>query len=297
MQKNSIDKQAIFNKIDQKIIAMGFTADVTPNSNFVENLDFDDLDLAELVIHVETVFNIKITDAEVHNLHKISDLCCLIESKVQQNKSTESKSLKQLQHTTKQSVYEQLVKLIRSECVIRNSKSITPTTNLRYDLDLTSLDIVDVCIAMERFYNITITFSTETIETVQQLCDKIYSIIEQKHKKDYIMPQTKNNLDDKVIFQKLSVLIKNYCEDNPDDYRSHPVEQPITLKTKLKKKPLKLDDTDIMQLAMEIDKEFGIYLSQHSIDSFVTVEDIVRSIRFCILKQGIKTIQSIQNQR
>ncbi|MCQ2562381.1 MAG: hypothetical protein MJ158_02080 [Alphaproteobacteria bacterium] len=297
MQKNYIDKQTIFGKIDQKIIAMGFTADVTQNSNFFEDLYFDDLDLAELVIHVEAIFNIKISNEEIQKLQKVSDLCCLIESKIQQNQNKEAKTPEQQKNITKQSVYEQLVKVIRSECIIRDNKSITPITNLRYDLDLTSLDIVDVCIVMERLYNIRIEFLTENIETVQQLCDNIYSIIEQKHKKSYIMPQTKTNINDTIILQKLSVLIKNYCENNPDDYRNHSINKPITLETKLKKKPLKLDNTDIMQLSMEIDKEFGIYLPQQYIDSFRTVEDIVKCVHVCILKKETQKIQTIQKQR
>ncbi len=295
MQKNHIDKQAIFGKIDQKIIAMGFTADVTQNSNFFEDLDFDDLDLAELVIHIETVFNIKITDAEIQKLNKVSDLCLLIESKTQKKQTTELKTQKQ--NITKQSVYEQLIKFIRSECVIRNNKQIAPTTNLKYDLDLTSLDIVDVCVAMEHLYKITIEFSTENIETVQQLFDKIYLIIEQKTKQHSVL-QTINNVDNTVILQKLCILIKNYCENNPDDKRSHQIKKTITLETKLEKKPLKLDKTDIMQLAMDIDKEFGIYLPQNYIDGFVTIEDIVRSVRFFVLKKEIqKTKKSYTPQK
>lgn len=192
----------------------------------------------------------------------------------------------------RQDIEKKIIEVIKTVPVLTKKTEITLNTDLRLNLDLSSFDIAEICAELERIYNIDINFSTCDVDTVQQLCDKIDLAIEEKNK-----IQTTNKLDNTQISQKICVLIKDYCENNPDEGLSHQIKEPIDLKAKLRKRPLKLDNTDIMQLAMKIEKEFCIDIPQPHIDNFVTVEDIVRTVSFFVFKKEMNKIKAHQKQR
>jgi len=183
--------------------------------------------------------------------------------------------------TTKKELLEKIISSIYSECISTRGQTITEKTRFRYDLDLTSLDIVDVIIKLESFYNVTLEFSTASIDTVGQLCDTVYNIITQEQQNaatKQVSTKTVTSPTEQEIFPifvKIQDIILRYNEDN-EPHRVQKITKPIPRDKQLVGKTgLGFDELDKLQLIMEIEQEFGIEISQPTIDSFKTVKDIV----------------------
>ncbi|MBQ3253637.1 MAG: acyl carrier protein [Acholeplasmatales bacterium] len=56
-------------------------AKITLDAKLKEDLGIDSLDAVELVLDLETVFDIKIEDDEIASLTTVNDICKLVESK------------------------------------------------------------------------------------------------------------------------------------------------------------------------------------------------------------------------
>lgn len=58
-------------------------SEVTPNASFVEDLGADSLDLVELVMEFETVFNIQIPDEDTEKIRRVQDAIAYIKAKTE----------------------------------------------------------------------------------------------------------------------------------------------------------------------------------------------------------------------
>ncbi|MGH9480453.1 MAG: acyl carrier protein [Terriglobales bacterium] len=58
-------------------------SEVTPNASFVEDLGADSLDLVELVMEFETVFNIQIPDEDTEKIRRVQDATAYIKAKTE----------------------------------------------------------------------------------------------------------------------------------------------------------------------------------------------------------------------
>lgn len=54
---------------------------IKPESNFIDDLKFDSLDLVELVMKLEDKFGIEIPEQEADGLKKVSDVIAYLEAK------------------------------------------------------------------------------------------------------------------------------------------------------------------------------------------------------------------------
>ena len=57
-------------------------ADVTPNSSFVEDFNFDSMDSIELVLQLEVEFDIQINDEDIDNIHIVQDVIELVQNNI-----------------------------------------------------------------------------------------------------------------------------------------------------------------------------------------------------------------------
>ncbi|MGH9412113.1 MAG: acyl carrier protein [Terriglobales bacterium] len=57
-------------------------AEVTPNASFVEDLGADSLDLVELVMELETAFEVQIPDEDTEKIRRVQDAIDYIKGKV-----------------------------------------------------------------------------------------------------------------------------------------------------------------------------------------------------------------------
>ena len=55
-------------------------SEVRDDDDLVEDLDFDSLDIVELVIAIEDEFSIEISDAKVENLKTVEDVVNMVKS-------------------------------------------------------------------------------------------------------------------------------------------------------------------------------------------------------------------------
>lgn len=55
---------------------------VTDNSNFINDLNMDSLDLVEIIIQTEEEFGISISDGEAEKLKTVDELVKFVESKI-----------------------------------------------------------------------------------------------------------------------------------------------------------------------------------------------------------------------
>ncbi|MFT9468970.1 acyl carrier protein [Leuconostoc pseudomesenteroides] len=66
----AIEKEAIYNMLADEI-AERFNVKrdtITPNLNFLTDIDADSIDFVELVLEVEDMFNVEISDEDAENL-------------------------------------------------------------------------------------------------------------------------------------------------------------------------------------------------------------------------------------
>jgi len=57
-------------------------ADVTPNSSFVEDFNFDSMDSIELVLQLEVEFDIQINDEDIDDIHIVQDIIELVQNNI-----------------------------------------------------------------------------------------------------------------------------------------------------------------------------------------------------------------------
>ena len=57
-------------------------ADVTPNSSFVEDFNFDSMDSIELVLQLEVELDIQINDEDIDNIHIVQDVIELVQNNI-----------------------------------------------------------------------------------------------------------------------------------------------------------------------------------------------------------------------
>ena len=70
-----MSEEEIFNKI-KDMIADNFDVDkdkITENTNFMDDLDADSIDLVEFVLELEDVFGAEIPDEDAENIHTVGD--------------------------------------------------------------------------------------------------------------------------------------------------------------------------------------------------------------------------------
>ncbi|WP_017296473.1 acyl carrier protein [Geminocystis herdmanii] len=77
--------QEILEKVQEIVVEqLDVTADkVTPDANFVNDLDADSLDVVELVMALEEAFEIEISDEEAEKITTVAEAVNHIEAKTQ----------------------------------------------------------------------------------------------------------------------------------------------------------------------------------------------------------------------
>jgi acyl carrier protein len=81
----SFTSQQILDIVAQMII--GFytkieLADVTPDSSFVDDFNFDSMDSIELILQLEVEFNIQINDEDIDDIHIVQDIIELVQNNI-----------------------------------------------------------------------------------------------------------------------------------------------------------------------------------------------------------------------
>ncbi|OBV29259.1 acyl carrier protein [Helicobacter sp. CLO-3] len=73
---------ALFDEIKAEIVKqLNVEADkVTPEAEFVKDLNADSLDVVELIMALEEQFNVEIPDEEANKIQKVSDVVTFIEN-------------------------------------------------------------------------------------------------------------------------------------------------------------------------------------------------------------------------
>jgi len=105
---------------------------VTGEESYID-LGFDNLDIVEHVMEIEDKFGISIQDEEIPKLEKLSDLIALVKSKVS---DVDQKILRCIEDTT-------------------GLEKLKGTEKLD-DLNLDWFDLVEILMALEKMYNISI---------------------------------------------------------------------------------------------------------------------------------------------
>lgn len=60
--------------------------EVTPESSFIDDLNADSLDLVELVMHMEEVFNVEIPDEDAESIRTVQDAINYIDNHIDQDR-------------------------------------------------------------------------------------------------------------------------------------------------------------------------------------------------------------------
>jgi len=98
------------------------------------------------------------------------------------------------------------------------------------------------------------------------------------------------------VFETIVQQIREYCDNNPDDYRSRTVIAPITEKTKLQGFILKFDECDIIQLCNDIiEPYFGIKIQLDKNTRLKTVGDLCNCVKDCLKTKPITKVFAIDN--
>jgi acyl carrier protein len=118
-------------------------------------------------------------------------------------------------------ISQQLIVLIHEK--LGTISEIAPTTNLHTDIDMDSLDAVELTMAIEDFFNITVEDEeAENITTLQSAIDFIFKKLEAKKTCDYGSPETgtcslKHSSDSRQEEHCFhSKLLSNKCESYND---------------------------------------------------------------------------------
>jgi len=299
---------------------------INSKANLHQDLNINSLNLAEIIIDYENKYGCSI-DITLDKISTFENLCDLLYTSIvkhasetyenykKNNKILTSSIKKQdeaeamIKIPTRQELLQKVISEIKTTSISARNANITEKTNIRYDLDLTSLDIAEVCINIEQFYGFTIEFSTAWVETVEQLVDRIYEIMikaQQKSIAENSQQQVVQQHEIKAItkeivpfYNKIQDMILSYNENN-EPYRIRKITRPIPGdKNIVGKFGLGFDELDKMQLIMEIEKEFKIEIPQENIDSFKTVRDIVMYVFARVqLNKNIKpNIINTRNQK
>lgn len=60
--------------------------EVTPESSFIDDLNADSLDLVELVMHMEEVFDVEIPDEDAESIRTVQDAINYIDNHIDQDR-------------------------------------------------------------------------------------------------------------------------------------------------------------------------------------------------------------------
>jgi len=76
---------AVFDKVKEVVVDELAVAEdeVTPDAHFTEDLGADSLDVVELVMRLEEVFDIEIPDEDAEKIQTVAEAVAYIESKLQ----------------------------------------------------------------------------------------------------------------------------------------------------------------------------------------------------------------------
>lgn len=83
MAKSDIEQSIIKIIVDQLDVD---EEEVTPESSFIDDLNADSLDLVELVMHMEEVFDVEIPDDDAESITTVQDAINYIDNHIDQGK-------------------------------------------------------------------------------------------------------------------------------------------------------------------------------------------------------------------
>jgi len=81
---------AVFDKVKEVIVDELSVAEdeVTPDAHFTEDLGADSLDVVELVMRLEEVFDIEIPDEDAEKIQTVAEAVAYIENKLKESSSS-----------------------------------------------------------------------------------------------------------------------------------------------------------------------------------------------------------------
>lgn len=171
--------------------------DITPNTELKTELGLTSLDLAEIISMFENKHKMDI-DIPFNSINTIDDLAngihkAIVQKYQQINKKrlfqeatnykkahpTKPKAFVYRTLTSEKGVLSKVIKTIHEKAILREPVNITidtNDTNLRDDLDLATLDIAEICMALESFYKINLNdILIENLRTVKDLVNAVFT--------------------------------------------------------------------------------------------------------------------------
>nr|MBQ0091269.1 acyl carrier protein [Candidatus Enterousia merdequi] len=168
--------------------------DITPNTELKTELGLTSLDLAEIISIFENKHKMDI-DIPFNSINTIDDLAngihkAIVQKYQQINKKTlfqnavayrkahpiQPKAFVYRTLTSEKGVLSKVIKTIHEKAILREPVNITIDTNLRDDLDLATLDIAEICMALESFYKINLNdILIENLRTVKDLVNTVFT--------------------------------------------------------------------------------------------------------------------------
>ena len=221
------------------------------NSNFQKDLGFDSLDLIEIIIDIENEFNIAIPDDAVENFVTVEDLVNYITTGIEPQPPKPDNPYPELLAKVQDIIQEQIV--------IPEGLEITFRSNLKTDLDMENLDIMELVMAVEEVFGIEISNeSAEKFITVGDIVVYIAAL------------QPTDPVPGPVI--SIETRLKNLISE-----LTGTTSDTLSPETNLRE-DLGMDDLDFFQLIMNVEKEFGIEIPSESAEKLITVGNIIAYI-------------------
>lgn len=164
--------------------------------------------------------------------------------------------------------------IIKSEWILRNMDSLTPETSFREELDLTSLDIAEILVALEKKYNVDLSLAhTGVIDNINDLFATFNKIVS-KNREQQLQNKIFNSIKSIITDRNGSIL--------PDDIKPN---------TSFKF-GLHADKLEKLEILMDFEKRYNIFIEDTSrIENAKQVKDICDILRNHML-YGIENIKT-----